>query len=100
MHFYALKILNCAQKKYSDYSRSQYICCNENKVIDCNEHVIRRRVVVVPNNIVFVVLLLTHKTQCRTKIKIIVIKRFLLGLRPYPFQSLLKSVVKGATASA
>jgi hypothetical protein len=50
------------------------LCCDENKLIDCKEHVNRRRMVAVRNyifSVLLVVLLLTYKTQYRTKIKII-----------------------------
>jgi hypothetical protein len=43
--------------------------CYENKSIDSNTYINRRRVVAVRNTIVSVVLLLTYKTQCRTKTK-------------------------------
>jgi hypothetical protein len=64
MYFNAFKTLNCAQKKYSDYSRSQYVICyDENKWIDYNEHVNRKRVVAMSNNIISVVLIVTYKIK-------------------------------------
>jgi hypothetical protein len=44
----------------------------KNKLIDCTAHINRRKVVAVWNNIVSVVLFLTYKTQCYTKIKILI----------------------------